>query len=39
MTTTDQIMDSSLFSWNIGAINGFAGKKTQDFSVDKDTLN
>lgn len=39
MTTTDQIMDSSFFSWNIGAINGFAGKKTQDFAVDKDTLN
>ena len=38
MTTTDQIMDSSLFSWNIGAINGFAGKTADKFSVDRNTL-
>ena len=38
MTTTDQIMDSSLFSWNIGAINGFGGKRADTFSVNKDTL-
>ena len=38
MTTTDQIMDSSLFSWNIGAINGFAGKRADKFSVDRNTM-
>lgn len=38
MTTTDQIMDSSFFSWNIGAINGFGGKRADTFSVNKDTL-
>lgn len=38
MTTTDQIMDSSLFSWNIGAINGFAGKRADKFSANKDTI-
>lgn len=38
MTTTDQLMDSSLFSWNIGAINGFGGKRTQDFAANKQTL-
>ena len=38
MTTTDQIMDSSLFSWNIGAINGFAGKRANKFSANRDTI-
>jgi hypothetical protein len=38
MTTTDKIMDSSLFSWNIGAINGFAGKRADKFSANKDTI-
>lgn len=38
MTTTDQIMDSSFFSWNIGAINGFAGKRADKFSANKDTI-
>ena len=38
MTTTDQIMDSSLFSWNIGAINGFAGKRADKFSADRNTM-
>ena len=38
MTTTDQIMDSSLFSWNIGAINGFAGKNARTFGVNQDTM-
>ena len=38
MTTTDQIMDSSFFSWNIGAINGFAGKRADKFSVNRDTM-
>lgn len=38
MTKTDQWMDSSFFSWNIGMLNGFAGKNTQDFGVDQSTL-
>ena len=38
MTTTDQIMDSSFFSWNIGAINGFAGKRADKFSVNRNTM-
>lgn len=39
MTTADKIMDSSFFSWNIGAINGFGGKKTDSFAADQDTLS
>lgn len=38
MTTTDQIMDSSFFSWNVGLINGFGGSSTQKFGVNKDVL-
>lgn len=38
MTTTDKLMDSNLFSWNIGAINGFAGKRANKFSANKDTI-
>lgn len=38
MTTQDQLMDSSLFSWNIGLLNGFGGKRAQDFSIDRDTI-
>lgn len=38
MTTTDKLMDSSLFSWNIGAINGFAGKRANKFSVNRNTM-
>jgi len=30
----DKWMDSSFFSWNIGMLNGFAGKNTQNFGVD-----
>lgn len=37
-TKTDQWMDSAFFSWNIGMLNGFAGKNTRDFGVDQDTL-
>ena len=37
-TKTDQWMDSAFFSWNIGMLNGFAGKNTQDFSVDQDIM-
>lgn len=38
MTTTDKWMDSSFFSWNIGMINGFGGKKTDSFAADQDIL-
>lgn len=37
-TTMDKWMDSSFFSWNIGMLNGFAGKNTQNFGVDQDIL-
>lgn len=37
-TTVDKWMDSALFSWNIGMLNGFAGKNTQDFSVDQNIV-
>ena len=38
-TKTDQWMDSPFFSWNIGLINGFAGKNTDSFSADQDILS
>ena len=38
MTTTDKWMDSSFFSWNIGMLNGFGGKKTDAFAADQDIL-
>lgn len=37
-TTTDKWMDSAFFSWNIGMLNGFAGKNSDSFGVDQDTL-
>ena len=37
-TTTDKWMDSAFFSWNIGMLNGFAGKNTDSFGADMDTL-
>ena len=37
-TKIDKWMDSAFFSWNIGMLNGFAGKKTQDFGVDQNIL-
>lgn len=37
-TTTDKWMDSGLFSWNIGAINGFFGKESDKFGVDRAAL-
>ena len=37
-TKLDQWMDSSFFSWNIGMINGFAGKNSDSFGADQDTL-
>ena len=38
-TTVDKWMDSALFSWNIGMLNGFAGKNTQDFGVDQSIMS
>lgn len=38
MTGTDKWMDSSFFSWNIGMLNGFGGKKTDAFVADQDIL-
>jgi hypothetical protein len=38
MTSTDKWMDSSFFSWNVGMINGFGGKKSDTFAADKDVL-
>ena len=37
-TKMDKWMDSSFFSWNIGMINGFAGKNTDSFGVDQETM-
>ena len=37
-TKTDKWMDSAFFSWNIGMLNGFAGKNTQNFSADQEIL-
>ena len=34
-TTADKWMDSAFFSWNIGMLNGFAGKNTQEFGADQ----
>ena len=33
-TTLDKWMDSPLLSWNVGVINGFAGKNSDSFGVD-----
>ena len=38
MTTTDKWMDSSFFSWNIGMLNGFGGKRSDAFAADQDIL-
>ena len=37
-TKMDQWMDSSFFSWNIGMLNGFAGKNSDSFGIDQDTV-
>lgn len=37
-TKMDKWMDSAFFSWNIGMLNGFAGKNTQDFGVDQNIV-
>ena len=36
MSSNDQWMDYSFFSWNVGMLNGFAGKKADSFAVDQD---
>lgn len=38
-TAVDKWMDSPLFSWWLGAVNGFAGKNTQDFGVDQSIMS
>ena len=38
MTGTDKWMDSSFFSWNVGMINGFGGKKSDAFAADQNIL-
>lgn len=37
-TKMDKWMDSSFFSWNIGMLNGFAGKKSDSFGIDNSTV-
>ena len=37
-TKLDSWMDSPLFSWNIGMLNGFAGKNTDSFGIDQEAL-
>lgn len=37
-TKMDKWMDSSFFSWNIGMLNGFAGKNSDSFGLDQDTI-
>ena len=37
-TATDKWMDSSFFSWNIGMLNGFGGKRSDIFAADQDIL-
>ena len=39
VTDTDKWMDSSFFSWNVGMINGFGGKKSEAFAVDNDIMS
>ena len=38
-STLDKWMDSPLFSWNIGAVNGFFGKNTDSFAIDSDVAS
>lgn len=37
-TKMDKWMDSSFFSWNIGMLNGFAGKNSDSFGADQNIL-
>lgn len=36
-STLDKWMDSPLFSWNVGLLNGAAGKNTDSFAIDQNT--
>jgi hypothetical protein len=36
MTTQDAILGSSLFSWNVGLVNGFGGKKADTITKNED---
>lgn len=38
MTTQDAILGSSFFSWNIGAINGFGGKRADTITKDDEAF-
>lgn len=37
-STLDKWMDSPLFSWNVGLLNGAAGKNTDSFAIDQNTV-
>ena len=39
MTATDKWMDSPIFSWWLGAANGFGGKKSENFGVDQNIMS
>ena len=39
MTATDKWMDSPVFSWWLGAANGFGGKKSESFGVDQNIMS
>ena len=39
ITSTDKWMDSSFFSWNVGMLNGFAGKRADSFAADQDIIS
>jgi hypothetical protein len=36
MTGADAVLGSSLFSWNIGLVNGFGGKRADTITKDED---
>lgn len=38
MTTTDAILGSSFFNWNVGLINGFGGQTTDTITKDNDAF-
>ena len=38
-STLDKWMDSPLFSWNIGMVNGVAGKNSNSFTVNQDMIS
>ena len=38
-STLDKWMDSPLFSWNVGMLNGAAGKNTDSFTINQDMIS